>query len=451
MKINKLYTMLLLAGGLTFALSGCEDEVIVETKDETKANELLAAIAAADEQLATLSVENNTLIVTNEKAEQLLDEYYELVGQLENPYSRPSEVHYTVTVLSSANATVSNGRSKGFEGATVVVEQNGLVLEPSSVSNGLYLFTGLEQGYVYVRVSAPDHTSVEYRAYIYRQDGEDVASAEAFNAQTQVVLFPISGALAGQYVGKAYANTSILNDTLNRKYGSAAAFGANANTYILAPNAISYDYSYEWDGVNPYNIYSVDINSGARAVSYENALEGHKIFAYPNVEQFANNDWNTQNGVIYNITYKGLVTSATIGADGSYSLPVVASAQHFDNGVVNTIELGTEEYVASHTRFTSWGGNYYGEADEPGSVEVEVKYYNNTNTSPMNVYNGTGTDVVAINSASAATVKRRTITEDWVYIPHFINGTDIESWNESIPVAGEVRNVNIYFQPRYRD
>jgi len=451
MKINKLYTMLLLAGGLTFALSGCEDEVLVETKDETKANELLTAIAAADEQLATLSVENNTLIVSNEKAEQLIDQYEELRSELENPYSRPTEVHYTVTVLSSATASVSNGRAKGFEGATVVVEQNGLVLEPASVSNGLYLFTGLTQGYVYVRVSAADHTSVEYRAYIYDQDGQDVASAESFNAQTQVVLYPISGALAGRFVGKAYANTSILNDTLNRKYGSGAAFGAYANTYISAPSVLSDDYSYEWDRVNPYNLYSVDVNSTTRAASYENALEGHKIYAHPEVEQFANNDWDTENGLIYNITYKGLVTSATIGADGSFNLPVVASAQYFDNGVVNSISLNTDEYIASHTRFTQWGGAYYGQANESGSVEVEVKYYNNTNTSPLNVYNGTGTDQVAINSATAATVKRRIITEDWVYIPHLINGSYIEDYDETIPVAGEVRNLNVYFQPRYRN
>ncbi|MGC1242674.1 MAG: carboxypeptidase-like regulatory domain-containing protein, partial [Chryseosolibacter sp.] len=170
MKKTNIYSMLLLASGLTFGLAACEDEVLVETKDETKANELLTAIAAADEQLATLSVENNTLTVSNAQAEKLIEQYADLREELVDPYSDPTEVHYTVTVLSSSNAVVSSGRSKGFEGATVVVEQNGLVLEPSSSSNGLYLFTGLKSGYVYVRVSAADHTSVEYRAYIYLND-----------------------------------------------------------------------------------------------------------------------------------------------------------------------------------------------------------------------------------------------------------------------------------------
>lgn len=441
--------MLLLASGLTFGLAACEDEVLVETKDETKANELLTAIDAADEQLATLSVENNTLTVSNAQAEKLIEQYADLRAELIDPYSDPTEVHYTVTVLSSSNAVVSNGRTKGFEGASVVVEQNGLVLEPSSSSNGLYLFTGLKPGYVYVRVSAAEHTSVEYRAYIYLNDGQDVASATSFNAQTQVVLYPVSGAKAARFIGNAYANNTILNDTLNRKYGSAAAFGANANSYIAPPNSITYDYTYEWNNISTYNVYGVDVNSSSKVVQYEKALAGHKIFAYPDVEEFANNDWNTQNGVIYNIIYKGLVTSTTIGADGSYSLPVVSSAQFFNEGVVNQIAISVDSYVAPHTRFTAWGGSYYGEENETGSVEVDIKYYNNTNAG-VSPYDGAGS-TVAISPAAAAVVKRRVITEDWIYYPYFIGSTNVEAWDETVPVAGETRNLNIYFQPRQRD
>lgn len=441
--------MLLLASGLTFGLAACEDEVLVETKDETKANELMTAIAAADEQLATLSVENNTLTVSNEQAEKLIEQYADLREELVDPYSDPTEVHYTVTVLSSSNAVVSSGRSKGFEGATVVVEQNGLVLEPSSSSNGLYLFTGLKSGYVYVRVSAADHTSVEYRAYIYLNDGQDVASAKSFNAQTQVVLYPVSGAKAGRFIGNAFANNTIVNDTLNRKYGSVAAFGAKANLFIAPPNSITYDYTYESSSINTLNIYGVDVNSSNKVVQYENALAGHKIFAYPSVEEFANNNWTTNNGVIYNIIYKGLVTSTTIGADGSYNLPVVSSAQYWDAGVVNGIEISVDSYVAPHTRFTAWGGNYYGENNETGSVEVDIKYYNNTNAS-VSPYDGAGS-TVAISPAAAAVVKRRVITEDWIYYPYFIGSTSIDAWNETVPLAGETRNLNIYFQPRERN
>lgn len=442
MKLQNIYSMLLLAGGLTLGLAGCEDEVIVNTKDETKANELLAAIAAADEQLATLSLEKNTLTVSNAEADKLMNEYFTLKGELANPYSEPTEVHYTVTVLSSSNAVVTNGRSKGLEGASVVVEQNGLVLESASSSNGLYLFTGLKTGYVYVRVSAPDHASVEYRASIYLSSGQDVASAESFNAQTQVVLYGTSGDKAATYTGKAYANTTVLNDTLNRKYGSGATFGANANTFISAPTYNFDNLTYEWDSPSPLNLYGTSVNGWNYVSSFENALAGHKIFAYPNVETFANNDdWYTQNGKILDIIYKGIVTSTTIGADGSYTLPVVSSA--YPDGLVDQIRISTDAYVAPHTRFTEWGGQYYGQADETGSVEVDVKYYNNTN-GDIAPYNGDGINTVTIPSATAATVKRRVITEDWVYYAN-------DKYIFDIAAAGESRNVNIYFAPRERD
>lgn len=435
--------MLLLAG-LTLSLAGCQDEVLVETKDETKVNELLEAIAAADEQYATLSVANNTLIVSNEALAKKIDDLEELRQDLENPYSEPTEVHYTVTVLSSSSAAVSsNGRSKGLEGATVVVEQNGLVLSPTT-SNGLYLFTGLKQGYIYVRISAPDHTSVEYRAYIYIDQGEDVASATSFNAQTQVVLYPISGAKAAKYVGKAYANTSVLNDTLNRKYGSIAAFGTKANTFISAPQYNFYDYTYYNDAPSGYNLYNTYVTGYSYVASYENALAGHKIYAYPEVSQFANNDYYTENGYIYEIIYKGLVTSTTVGADGSYTLPVVSSASMDDESLVDQIQIYSDAYLAPHTRLTTAAGNYYGESNETGSVEVSLKYYNNTDGT-IAPYNGTGTNTVSINSASAATVKRRTITENWWYF------TNTSNYIYDIPLAGETRNLNFYFQPRYRD
>lgn len=435
-----------LAAGLIAGLSSCQDEVLVQTKDETKANELLAAIAAADEQLATLSVENNTLTISNVKAQKLIDKYEALRQDLLNPYSEPTEVHYTVTVLSSSNAAVSSGRTKGFEGATVVVEQNGLVLQPSSASGGLYLFTGLKEGYVYVRLSAPDHTSVEYRAYLYLNNGQDVASAKSFNAQTQVVLFPISGPLAAKYTGKAYANTTVLNDTLNRKYGSGGAFGVKANTFIAPPMYnLSNENTYVWDGISPFNVYGNYI-PGSKYASYENALAGHKIHAYPNVAQMANNDYTNSgngNGKIYNIVYKGLVTSTTVGADGTYTLPVISYSQ--DGDLAYDIRIESENYVAPHTRFTTWGGDYYGQENEPGSVEVDIRYYNNTNGT-VTPFNGVGTSTVSIPSATAATIKRRIITEDWWY---YLSSGSVTI--NDVPVAGETRNLNLYFQPRQRN
>lgn len=456
MKKSHIYKMLLLAGGLTFGLTACEDEVLVETKDDTKVNELLAAIAAADQQYATLNTESNTLVVGNEEAERKIEELEELREELLDPYSQPTEVHYTVTVLSSSNATLSGtdfedlslGRKKGFEGATVVVEQNGLVLEPSSVSNGLYLFKGLKQGYVYVRVSAPNHTAVEYRAYLYQFDGWDVAAAESFNAQNQVILYPVSGNLAAKFTGKAYANTSVLNDTLNRRYGSVAAFGAKANTYITAPAYNFYDYTYYWDNPSPYNIYGTSITGNTYVANNENALAGHKIYARPEVDQFANNNFTGENCYIYEIIYKGLITSTTIAADGSFTLPVVSAAQYSDDdetSLVDWIQIYSETYKANHTRFTTHGGNYYGQTNEAGSVEVDIKYYNNGNTA-AGVYTGTGTNTVSIPSATAAVVKRRVITEEWWYFMNTENNYQYE-----IPVAGETRNFNIYFHPRYRN
>lgn len=438
----------ILAGSVIFGLGACEDEVLVDKKDDTKVNELLTQIAAADEQYATLSTENNTLIVSNEELEKLLAQLEEERESLTNPDSEPKEVHYTITVLSSANSSLSGtGRVQGFQNATVVVEQNGLVLSPSSSANGMYLFTGLQQGYVYVRVSAPEHTSVELRSYIYIEDGEDVAGAESYNAQTQVVIYPNAGSKAGLYKGKALANTTVLNDTLNRKYGSSAAiFGTKANSFIAAPQYEFYDYTYYWDAPSSYNMYGSSVTGTNYVATYENALAGHKIYAYPYVDEFANNDYYSYNGYIYEVIYKGLVTSTTIAADGSYSLPVVSSAQYDDweSSLVNEISIVTDAYMAPHTRFTSYGGNYYGQTNESGSQEVDLKYYNNGN-SAANVYNGTGTTIISIPSATAATINRRVITEDWWYFP----STNL--YTDNIPLAGETRTMNLYFQPRYRD
>lgn len=460
-KIN-IYKMLLLAGGLTFSLAACEDEVLVETKDNTKVNELLAAIAAADQQYATLNTETNSLVVSNEEAEKKIQELEELREELLDPYSQPTEIHYTVTVLSSSNATLSGtenvgplmGRKKGFEGATVVVEQNGLVLEPSSVSNGLYLFKGLKQGYVYVRVSAPNHTSVEYRAYLYQFNGWDVASAESFNAQNQVILYPVSGSLAGKFTGKAYANTTVLNDTLNRKYGSVAAFGAKANTYIAPPTYTFEDFThYGQSWLSPNNLYGTQIRGNNYVVNNETAPEGHKIYAYPDVDQFANNNYMEDNCRIYEIIYKGLVTSTTIGADGSYTLPVVSSAQYNgdnETSLVNFIRIESWSYIADHTRFTTWGGSYYGQTNETGSVEVSLKYYNNTDAT-INPFTGDAATQIAVAPATATVVKRRVITEKWWYYLSMSYDGDGDNNFYDVPAAGETKNVNLYFHARWRN
>lgn len=440
MKTNNLFRILAFSAISSVALFGCEDEVIVETEDTTTADAIIAEIETATETLYTLDEENSTLKIENAQLDNLIDSLNAVRNTLQYTTSNPKQVHYTVNVLSAGNAEFSQGRAKGVTGSTVVVEQDGEFHTPSSMAEGLYLFTGLNQGYVYVTVSAPDHTTVEYQAYIYINTGTDVANADSYNASTKVTLYPNAGALAGLVYGKAYANTTVVNDTANRLYGnSTAIFGNLANSYIT-PMSIGGEDS----DLFPDTFYEGNDDS---EIIFESAPVGHKIYARP-VLSGGMMPNPSQNGYTTMVTYKGIVTSATVAADGTYSLPVIAKSG--TDNLISSIEVFTEDFVGDHVRFTNYGGNYNGQVKEAGdTTRVTLKWYNNTNGS-QSVSTGSGVTTQNLNPKNSLSVKRLTIKEKYQYGAYFLENGSNEGENmflDKLPQAGEKMMRNVFFWP----
>jgi hypothetical protein len=439
-------TMLL----LIVVLIGCQDEVIVKVEDTTQVDELLAEISNYTNQYLTLDEKNGTLHIENEKLWRKLDSLEQVRNKLANPYSTPEELQFTLNILSSANTVFSGGRSKGLSGATVTLEQNGLVVsaDPSS-SDGLYLFRGLREGSAFVKVTAPDHTPVEFYVGLVIANGDDISDADSYNASTQVILFPNGGSAAGKITGKAYANTSTLNDTLGYRYGGSGLFGAKANTYISTPGSWRYGNFTQVDQyIETASIYSPP---GGENIQWETATAGHIIYCIPEFNNYEINN-ESENGFIYSITYRNVITKATIAADGSFTLPVLAGNTYDDNTLVQYVTLTTEDMIASHTRLTKLTA-YAGAITETGAVDQAFSYFNSTDAA-QNVFTGNGTVTANVNAGAKLAITRRKITETWAYrmrVPNDQFGLNDESeihpQNQAYPQAGETKYRNVYFFP----
>jgi hypothetical protein len=454
MKIRNIIPALL-SGAISLALMvGCQDEVIVKVEDTTTADEIIALINDYRNQYLTLDKENGTLHIQNEKLEHVIDSLQDVRDNMLDPYSTPEEIHYTLNVLSSANTAFSGGRSKGLADATVTLEQNGLVksADPSS-TNGLYLFKGLRTGSAFVTVTAADHTPVEFYVWLDLDFGDDVAEADSYNASSQVILFPNAGSLAGKITGKAYANTSTLNDTIGYRYGTDPAFGTKANTYISSPGNWRYNnYTQDDDYVDARSIY--DYPNGDN-IQWELALAGHVIYAIPEFDNFDINN-ESENGWIYSMTYRNVITKATIQPDGSFTLPILGSSSYDEYTLFDYVELTTEDMITSHTRLTQAEGNFPGQKIETGSTDHTFNYYNRTNGVEA-VYTGRGLETVNIDPATKAIITRNKITENWAYgmwIPNDAvydnNSNYLYPDDHAFAQSGETKNINVYFFPLER-
>lgn len=434
---------------LCVAMISCEDEVLVPTEDTTTADALLAEIDNISNQYVTLSAENSTLTISNNELDRALDSLWEVRNELLNAYSQPTKVELTLNLLSVAKTIFSGGRTAGLEGATVIVEQNELVLQADASSTaGLYLFKGLRAGEARIRVTAPNHSSVDARIWLYINNGQDVAGADTYNAATTLVLYPVSGELAATLKGTAYANTSTLNDTIDNWYGSNVAFGAKANTPIAVGSNFNFTNNTTTTASRTnYNLYN--FSPWGTEVQFETAPAGQKIYAYPSLSgTYINND-GSANGYLTELIYKGVVTSTTVAADGSFSLSVPAASSYSDFTFFGGIDLVSEPFFASHKRFTI-GTNYAGENNEAGSASENFSFYNNGNFATA-AYTGTGVTTVAVDPAKKAAVTRRTISETWQYNPYFTDGTGSNDASlDDMPASGATVVRNIYFFPRVK-
>lgn len=118
MKTNyiKIFGVLSLAAITTLGVVSCKDEVLVPVKDNTTADSLVNLITKLDAQKITLDKKLNTITITN----AILNDSSNSLG---NSVNEQKTVEYTVNLI-NAGTTVT-GRTKGVDGVSVVVTQNG--------------------------------------------------------------------------------------------------------------------------------------------------------------------------------------------------------------------------------------------------------------------------------------------------------------------------------------
>lgn len=365
-------------------LTACEDEVLVPVEDNTAATALLTSISEQDALLTEYNLENNTVTLTNARLRETLDSLNDARNDLNWGESRDqTEVQYTVNVISAANYLT--GRVAGVNGATVTVTQ-GSYSETKETSSGLAVFSGLQHGEAIVNISAPDHTSAEMVVEFYSDYSSD---ADYTNASTIVPLYPVSGENAAVLTGRVMANTTTVNDTLARTYGDdVAIYGDKAGTYISNPGIYSgTNYTDEWGG-NDMTPYGATLGA---AVAFEAVPAAFRLFAVakPNVSEFSSGEA----GYIVSITYSGLISEASIAADGTYTLTVPAS-----KGGSLALSYETTEVIAPFTEFTNPGNN--------GATDYTFKYFNNGNgNATVWTEEGDGSNVIIAPNTSMNIVR----------------------------------------------
>lgn len=239
------------------ALSSCEDEF-------TEAD----AIAAQDSTLTALKrLENENAVALDEldheqaMAFQMYQDSLERIGPV---------VGYSVTVVAGGSSNTS-ARTEGenfAEGATVTLVQGGVERTATTNAGGVALFNDLRIGEAVVTVEAADHTTVTFTTSL-GQPGSDIAED---NINTVVPVLPLTvEAGATEVSGVAYAELDLTNDA--PEFAEGAIVQATIDVDQIE------------------NKYSTNFDASA---------------------------WDK--GEIQSITYTGLRQTATVGADGRYSL-----------------------------------------------------------------------------------------------------------------------------------
>lgn len=462
--INKYILASTLALGTVF--TSCEEEILVPVEDNTEIDAMLAEISTLENQVYTYSLENGTVTLANMKLRNMLDSLQAVRNKLNwNDGDHDTKVQYTVNVMSTGNFV--EGRASGITGAKVTVSQ-GAYIESKDTDGGMAVFSGLEPGTAKVTITSADHSSVEMDVHFFN-DGS-IADGDHYNAGTQVLLYPVSGKNAATIQGSLFANTTTLNDTLNRKYGTNTVFGAKAGTYLAQPgvydNTNYTQYNTPWydnkvTGNIYYDGYYYNSNPQGSAVQFEKVPASFKLYAMARPSgsilvddqndyyNYSTDEYIRNPGYITSITYSDLVFEAELKADNTYSVVVPAAT-----GSVFTIEFQTTEVIADHTRFTA--AEYYREAntgqwywvmggrEEEGSELKSFSYYNSGDyTLDLYSLNGDGS-VVTINPNSKGDISRRVITETYRYQ---IMGSSFGSGTTRSYEPGAVEYNNLYLWP----
>lgn len=204
-------------------------------------------------------------------------------------------VNYTVMVVAggSANTNARTNKAKFAEGATVTVTQGGVSRTETTDEAGVVAFSDLRIGEAVVTVKAENHTTVTYTTSL----GSATYELTEDHVETTIPVFPTTlDAGATQVTGTAWAELNTMNDT--PEFAEGAVVRATLSVGTVLGN------------------YGVPFGS-------------------------------TSKGEIRTATYSDFVKTATVGADGTYSL--ILPNGNGDSGSGLPVNIEFLPYTATQT------------------------------------------------------------------------------------------------------
>jgi hypothetical protein len=420
-KYKKIFSISSLAAITLLCVVSCKDEVLVPVKDETSADSLISIIDVLDAQKITLDKKLNKITITNAN---LLDSANSL-----NSTSNDVEVEYTVNVL-NGGTTITGGRTKGVNGVSVTVLQNGVSKVVTS-ADGRAIFTGLTQGAATVSLNAANFATVNATVYLGSNSTGSYGDGAIREVSSNFLMIPIGGSDGLTIKGNLYINRNVLNDTLGRQFEKSG--DAKETQYISNPGKWDH-YNYNGYGYGYlYNLYDNSVSYNYNPiVSFDALTSASTVYAYPDLSTTYNPSNWANDGYITSISYVGLMSWATVDANGAYTInvPYVYNSAGTDNF---GYYIEATDLVDNLTRFddlASYNGSTQG---TPGSVKTTFKLFNNTDY-------------------SHSTTDRYVLTESWTFKSGITYEGDWDAFGEGYIDGGATSPgatvfSNIYYFP----
>ena len=369
MKTN--YKKILSISALTFAtllgVVSCKDEVLVPVKDNSSSDSLVTIITGLDGQKITLDTKINELKISNTELQDSLN-------NLDDMTFDNSKIEYTVNLI-NAGTSITNGRTKGVDGVTVKVIQNGATQAVTS-ADGRAIFKDLTEGYITVQISLAGYAGINASVYLDYDNTGSNGDGAIRSASSNFLVIPIGGTDGLTISGKMYINNTVLDDTLGRQYNKAAT--PQYTTFIS--NRSEYeDYNYTgWDYGNLQNIYGG--TQGYYNVKFAPFTTSNTVYAYPNISSSylpSNNTYNSDAGYITSVTYTGLISYSTVDNTGAYSLKVPYILNGAADGDVGYY-IYAKNIDANLSRFDDQATSNGTTQGTPGAVKTTFKSFNTT-------------------------------------------------------------------------
>jgi hypothetical protein len=268
-------------------------------------------------------------------------------------------INYTVLVVAGESTSSIPGSSlkaaQATEGATSAVVQvsiQGKVISATTDISGQATFQGLTAGLAAVTVSLPKHTTVDFLVDLFNTDTIDYDNEQLRIASTKVVLFPTTdttGMITVTGLVNVHSNITVTFDS----------WSVNSSNYTQA---------------------------GYTTPGYATVPAGTVITATVDPSQFSNYVTQIKGGKVSNITYENVSFTATVNANGMYTLVVPSTAQGL------TIDIYPNDFVTSLTYSTT-------SLDATGALVTDTKGNDVLSTVVLNryIYSCSSSNVTAIS------------------------------------------------------